>query len=708
MKKIILISCASKKINKKIKAQDLYISALFQKNLQYAKSLNPDKIFILSAKYGLLKLDKEVEPYDKTLNRMRSYEIKEWANSVLSQLQKVVDLNKDEFVFLAGDNYRKFLLPRINNYKIPMLGLGIGKQLKWLKEKIKVSEICHTIHQWFNARKIHYYHQMCNAMEKHSLSQWFNEQEIPKNGIYILFEKGECAHSTDRIVRIGTHTGKNKLRSRLKEHLNENKDRSIFRKNIGRALLNKDNDPFIEQWNKNNLTKKNEKALDSNSVEFIKQKEIKEKVKEIEKRVTKYILDNISFVTFQIDDKDKRLELESKIISTVSRCDECKTSSNWLGLSSPKEKIRKSGLWLVNELCKTPLSEDDLKELKNILENAGYSNEWRSKLLISKYQGCLLGLAIGDALGAPVEFLRLPEIKNLYGKDGITDFYEWRGFKPGSYTDDTQMSLATAIGCIRACQRWRDRGICHSASVVHRRYLEWLESQNDLGQRRGPGNTCLRALQSGKMGTIEEKINDSKGCGGVMRTAPVGLAFPPDRAFQEGAEYAAITHGHPSGYLTAGFLSGMISYIIEGKTLAEAIDLCIGQLTRYDGYSETLEKIELAQKLSVSQKPPEESIHAIGEGWVGEEALAISLYCSLKFSDNFERGILAAVNHSGDSDSTGSITGAILGTLLGVESIPNRWVENVEDSIKIQKIANDMFRIFKNGEELSFEEYPPF
>jgi len=114
--------------------------------------------------------------------------------------------------------------------------------------------------------------------------------------------------------------------------------------------------------------------------------------------------------------------------------------------------------------------------------------------LISKYQGCLLGLAIGDALGAPVEFLRLQEIKKRYSKDGITDFYEWRGFKPGSYTDDTQMSLATAIGCIRAYQRWSERGICHSASVVHHRYLDWLESQNDPDQRRGPGRTCLRAL----------------------------------------------------------------------------------------------------------------------------------------------------------------------------------------------------------------------
>ena len=328
--------------------------------------------------------------------------------------------------------------------------------------------------------------------------------------------------------------------------------------------------------------------------------------------------------------------------------------------------------------------------------------------MISKYQGCLLGLAIGDALGAPVEFLRLPEIKERYGKDGITDFHEWRGFKPGSYTDDTQMSLATAIGCIRAYQRWRERGICHPASVVYRRYLDWLESQNNPNQRRGPGNTCLSALQSGKMGTMEEKINNSKGCGGVMRTAPVGLAFPSDRAFQEGAEYAAITHGHPSGYLPAGFLSVMISYIIEGKTLTEAIDLCIRQLIKYDGHRETLDKIELARKLSISQKSIEESIQTIGEGWVGEEALAISVYCSLKSSDNWKRGTLAAVNHSGDSDSTGSITGAILGTLLGVELIPEKWVRGVEDSCKIKKIANDMFNIFKNGKELSFEEYPPF
>jgi len=137
MAKVVLISCVSKKLNHKSKAQDLYISPLFKKNLQYAKSLNPDKIFILSAKYGLLRLDEEIEPYDKTLNKMRSNEIKEWANSVINQMKKSTDIENDEFIFLAGNNYRKFLLPYLKHYKIPMLGLSIGKQLQWLSKRIQ-------------------------------------------------------------------------------------------------------------------------------------------------------------------------------------------------------------------------------------------------------------------------------------------------------------------------------------------------------------------------------------------------------------------------------------------------------------------------------------------------------------------------------------------------------------------------------------------
>tara|TARA_R110002073_G_scaffold149633_1_gene303508 strand:- start:640 stop:1053 length:414 start_codon:yes stop_codon:yes gene_type:complete len=135
MKNIVLISCVSKKLDRKSTAENIYISPLFKKNLTYAKSLNPNEIYILSAEHGLLKLTDEIEPYDKTLNNMRSNEIKEWSKKVIYQLNSLTDLKNDEFTFLAGEKYRKFLIPELNNVKIPMEGLKIGKQLQWLTKQ---------------------------------------------------------------------------------------------------------------------------------------------------------------------------------------------------------------------------------------------------------------------------------------------------------------------------------------------------------------------------------------------------------------------------------------------------------------------------------------------------------------------------------------------------------------------------------------------
>ena len=135
MKRIVLISCVSKKLPYKVKAKDLYISPLFKLNYQYAKSLNPDKIFILSAKYGLLNLEQEIEPYNETLNTKSTLEIKNWAQKVLIDLKKQTDLENDEFIFLAGTKYRKFLILHIKNYKVPMEGLTIGRQLSFLKKQ---------------------------------------------------------------------------------------------------------------------------------------------------------------------------------------------------------------------------------------------------------------------------------------------------------------------------------------------------------------------------------------------------------------------------------------------------------------------------------------------------------------------------------------------------------------------------------------------
>lgn len=196
-------------------------------------------------------------------------------------------------------------------------------------------------------------HLIVNKMPRYYFP--IDKNKIYKNGIYILFEKGEKAHGVDRIVRIGTHRGDNNLYNRLKEHfINENKDRSIFRKNIGRALLNKNQDSYLEIWEIDFQERKNKEQY-KDKLDIIKQRDL-------EKQVSKYIQENLSFVIIEIFDKSSRLFYESKLISTVSLCNDCYSSDDWLGKYSPKDKIINSGLWLVNELYKQPFTEDELEE----------------------------------------------------------------------------------------------------------------------------------------------------------------------------------------------------------------------------------------------------------------------------------------------------------------------------------------------------------
>jgi hypothetical protein len=197
------------------------------------------------------------------------------------------------------------------------------------------------------------FHEFCRSLPRHHFP--YDESLIPKNGIYILFEKGEEGHSGERIVRIGTHTGADQLRSRLYQHfVQENKDRSIFRKNIGRCLLA--NDLYLPVWEIDYTTQEAKKSKGSLRVA--------KKEQDIEKQITNHLQQRFSFVVFQIDDKNARLELESKMISTVAQCEECAASATWLGKCSPKEKISSGKLWLVNEINKQTLSEEDIKILR--------------------------------------------------------------------------------------------------------------------------------------------------------------------------------------------------------------------------------------------------------------------------------------------------------------------------------------------------------
>lgn len=341
------------------------------------------------------------------------------------------------------------------------------------------------------------------------------------------------------------------------------------------------------------------------------------------------------------------------------------------------------------------------------------------------FRGCLVGGAIGDALGWPVEFLTITEIKSRYGADGVKELQLSSSGK-AEITDDTQMTLFTAEGILRAQTRGMEKELCIPSEVVFFAYQRWLLTQGypkieeyewiydgwlisikELHARRAPGNTCLTALLSKTKGTLQEQINNSKGCGGVMRVAPAGLFYPKKEAFYKAVEFAALTHGHPSGYLSAGSLAYLIADIIEDHDIEIAVENTLKELGRYDRHDECLLRLKQALELSKSNLSDNDAISQLGEGWVGEEALGISVYCALKYRDDFKKALIAAVNHNGDSDSTGAITGNILGAYLGLSNVPGDWVENVELNEVLMQIADDLLIRYREGQEW-WDRYPGY
>ena len=333
----------------------------------------------------------------------------------------------------------------------------------------------------------------------------------------------------------------------------------------------------------------------------------------------------------------------------------------------------------------------------------------------ARIRGCLIGGAVGDALGAQVEFESLTEIRARFGPLGVTGFGRgWVERPAGQFTDDTQMTLFTLEGLLRACVRSAGKGASDPVGVVHHAYLRWLHTQGlpwseagagfaqgragpdgwlvterVLHARRAPGRTCLTALQTGRAGTLEQAINNSKGCGGVMRAAPAGLiASDPATAFELGCRTAAITHGHPSGWYSAGVLAAAVAELVRGAHLADALDSARRLLDGRSGAEETAAAFDAAVALARRGPPGPEQLERLGGGWVGEEALAISVCCALAAPD-FATALLASVNHSGDSDSTGSITGNLLGAALGIDAVPKEWVEALEGLDVIETLAAD-------------------
>lgn len=293
--------------------------------------------------------------------------------------------------------------------------------------------------------------------------------------------------------------------------------------------------------------------------------------------------------------------------------------------------------------------------------------------------GAMIGAAYGDSLGSAVEFLSLDNIHEQYGPDGISRLDAYYDFGRGAITDDTQMAIATARGILTVLPHNR-----HIRSEVMQSiwsaYLGWLKSQDDPYFRRAPGNTCLSALRSGRMGSVMRRINCSSGCGAVMRAHPVGVAyhFDPRLAFEFGLHSGAITHGGPDGYVPAGAMAYLIARLLgdEKSTILDHVtDLEdeIGSLVSQREAAGTLKALRRIDSLSWSYEPEEAVEDVIGQtgsqpgGWQGHDALAIGVYAAI-IGEQLEdplAGVRLAVNHSGDSDSTGSIAGALLGARFG-------------------------------------------
>ena len=329
----------------------------------------------------------------------------------------------------------------------------------------------------------------------------------------------------------------------------------------------------------------------------------------------------------------------------------------------------------------------------------------------NKIIGSIMGGSIGDALGYPIEFTR-----------GIKDREYCKYFDDkGIISDDTQMTLFTANALLFWTTRGHMRGIAGlPVNIIYLSYLEWLKTQNEksyscadeqsspeitwikkieeLNVRRCPGNTCLSALSSGNKGTIENPINNSKGCGGVMRVSPIGLyIFDALDSGRIAAEASALTHGHPLGIIPSYIFAAMLYYIVnENENIYNALSKSIKQYKeKYNIFkSEDSEYffnlIEKAVELSKENISDVKAIKEIGEGWVAEEAFAIALYSCLKYENSFEDAVICATNHDGDSDSTGAIAGNIIGAYLGYEAIPSYYIDNIELKDIIIEIATDL------------------
>ncbi|MEO5779960.1 MULTISPECIES: ADP-ribosylglycohydrolase family protein [Arthrobacter] len=376
------------------------------------------------------------------------------------------------------------------------------------------------------------------------------------------------------------------------------------------------------------------------------------------------------------------------------------------------------------------------------------SRESAAPSFASRIHGCLLGGAIGDALGSAVEFDDIDAILARFGPSGLRDFSPLDG---GSHVaDDTQLTLYTADGLLEALE-WANDGVAADINAcVWLAYLRWLATQGvavppsapvqpprwidshaALKHRRSPDEACLSGLATGEMGTVLRPVNqDLNGSSTVARSAPFGLIphIEPATVYKLSADAAALTHGHPAARQGAGIFSLLIHAVTAGLALREAAEFAlrhlreeplqrgeapdaalIGQLEAALRLSGPADERDTMPETGPTLLGPEDMVRELGEGRTAEQALAIAVYAVLATAPaepttgaaepttapgaaeaHVRSALAVAVNHSGGSDTTASIAGSILGAFYGEEGLPAQWLEALDAVDVIRGLAGKL------------------
>lgn len=347
MSQICLVSCASSKLPYKVKAKELYVSPLFHYARKVAER-DYDQWYILSALHGLLKPDSQTVPYNETLNGQSVRQRQKWASGVLKSLMPILKAG-DSITFLAGDNYRGDLIPKLTaaGYicNTPLEGLGLGQQIHTLKLLALHKRRVEHLNDFYDVLD-----RLRRLQGQITLSKLDGKSKLPLRGVYFFFESNETRLlncSQLRCVRVGTHAvsrnASSTLWTRLRTHrgsadLGGNHRGSIFRLHVGAAMLARgDLSTPLETWGEG------QDAPTS----------IRKKERPLEEAVSRYI-GNMQVLWIGVPDESgptsDRAYIEQNAIGLLAGPTGPfdLPSRSWLGLDSPHEVIRKSGLWNVN------------------------------------------------------------------------------------------------------------------------------------------------------------------------------------------------------------------------------------------------------------------------------------------------------------------------------------------------------------------------